>query len=410
MDLHRQINFTQEQEDRIVSLLRERLTIEEVSHEMGCGRKPIIRIARKYDVKLPRARFALTPAQEREVIALIIQHVSMPEIAKRYGCNTKSIARIAKVFGLKPDANRFQATSEQTKTIIERYLNGEPIRQLARWMHASTPNIKRLLIENGVSLRPAYTPKEKEEAICLDYTKGGLTIAHITDKHQVTEKVVWRLIKQRGLIREIPAKPRPRNDRGSFYNRWLIRYGKEEADRRREAHISRCSKHSRGSGNAMYGKPAPQGSGNGWKGWYKGRFFRSLRELAFMLELEECGVQWINGERKEYRVSYICPTGTERTYAPDFIVPNEAMIEIKPKKLWNSPLVLAKQKAAEKLCEQLGLKYRLVDPVLDEAKLLAVHKAGDIKWIGNTEQRFLAYYEVKLNPSSSPRLCAGEWR
>jgi hypothetical protein len=34
----------------------------------------------------------------------------------------------------------------------------------------------------------------------------------------------------------------------------------------------------------MYGKPSPQGSGNGWSGWYKGKYFRSIMELSFIVE------------------------------------------------------------------------------------------------------------------------------
>lgn len=282
--------------------------------------------------------------------------------------------------------------------IVEMYVvEGIAFQTIGKTIHIWPPRVRQVLIERGITILPRRTSQAKEDAIAKDYTSGGLTIAHITDKHGITDKVVWRIIKERNLVRETPAIPRARTDKGiPFYDRWLARYGKEEADRRKTQHRKRSQYHSKGSNNPMYGKPSPQGSGNGWKGWYKNIFFRSLRELAFMLEMEDRKVQWINGEKKEYRVKYVDPQGAERTYAPDYIVPGEAMYEIKPKRLWDSPLVTAKRLAAEVLCKQMGIKYVLVDPVLDGERLMAVYKAGSIKWWGKCEEKFLRYYEVEV--------------
>jgi len=51
----------------------------------------------------------------------------------------------------------------------------------------------------------------------------------------------------------------------------------------------------------MYGKPAPIGSGNGWSGWYKGWYFRSLLELSFMINvIERFKMSWQNAETKKH--------------------------------------------------------------------------------------------------------------
>ena len=91
----------------------------------------------------------------------------------------------------------------------------------------------------------------------------------------------------------------------SFYDVWLEKYGKEEADKRMDIYKSKKSKRYSGKGNPMYGKPSPQGSGNGWSGWYKEHFFRSLRELSYMHDLDDKGLKWETGETKKYSIRNI---------------------------------------------------------------------------------------------------------
>lgn len=62
----------------------------------------------------------------------------------------------------------------------------------------------------------------------------------------------------------------------SFYDIWIEKYGKEIADKKYNEWREKISNNTRGENNPMYGKPTPTGSGNGWSGWYKGWYFRSL--------------------------------------------------------------------------------------------------------------------------------------
>ena len=50
--------------------------------------------------------------------------------------------------------------------------------------------------------------------------------------------------------------------------------------------LIKISNASKGKNNPMYGKPSPQGSGNGWSGWYKGIYFRSLLYSSFMSSID----------------------------------------------------------------------------------------------------------------------------
>lgn len=122
----------------------------------------------------------------------------------------------------------------------------------------------------------------------------------------------------------------------SVYAVWVKKHGRDEADRRLSELKKKKSDQMRGPKNNMYGKPSPQGSGNGWSGWYKGWFFRSLRELSYVIMiLEKNGSDWRSAESKELRMKYVID-GISRTYFADFLVDGSILVEVKPKKLMGS--------------------------------------------------------------------------
>lgn len=170
----------------------------------------------------------------------------------------------------------------------------------------------------------------------------------------------------------------------SVYSVWLEKYGKEEADKKLESAKLKHSKNNSGEGNPMYGKPSPQGSGNGWKGWYKGLFFRSLRELTFMIQNDG---KYNSAEKIRIQYEF---NGKKRTYSPDFIIGKE-LIEIKPIKLHNSPCNLAKFRAAEDFCKNNGLTFLIVDVIIDS--LLISKNLEFIKFQGNYLERFNKWVE-----------------
>jgi len=150
----------------------------------------------------------------------------------------------------------------------------------------------------------------------------------------------------------------------SVHSVWVEKYGQEEADRLLLQTKQKHSENNSGAGNPMYGKPAPNGAGNGWKGWYKGLFFRSLRELCFMIENDG---KFKSAEK--IRIPYQFD-GKQRTYAPDFIMGNK-LIEIKPLKLHDSPNNLAKFSAAKTFCDLNGLFFEVIDVKIDTSLIVA---------------------------------------
>jgi len=168
----------------------------------------------------------------------------------------------------------------------------------------------------------------------------------------------------------------------TYYDIWVEKYGKEEADKRLAELKNRQSINSSGKNNPMYGKPSPQGSGNGWSGWYKGWFFRSLKELSYMINvIEKNNSQWRTAETKDLRMSYIDYKGDNRTYTADFLVDEKELVEVKPEKLKSSVTVRAKAKAARKFCKKQGLIYKIVDVIkLTKAEIKELHDKQLIKF------------------------------
>lgn len=153
----------------------------------------------------------------------------------------------------------------------------------------------------------------------------------------------------------------------------------------------KISKSSSGKNNPMYGKPSPTGSGNGWSGWYKGWYFRSLKELSFMIYyIERFGFQWETGENKKYQIKYM-DNDRGRNYYPDFLLNKKYLIEVKPRKLWNSRFVKLKKEAANIFCLKKGLKYKLIDPI----KIISKEELQEKIQIG--ELKFLEKYQIKFN-------------
>jgi Zn-finger nucleic acid-binding protein len=173
-------------------------------------------------------------------------------------------------------------------------------------------------------------------------------------------------------------------------------FGKHHSEKTRRIIAEKNKISSSGENNPMYGKPSPNGSGNGWSGWYKGWFFRSLRELNYMISvIERFNLEWKSAESKENKIPYTDYKGQKRNYFPDFIINNKYVVEIKPKKLHQSDSVLRKKESAEKWCDEKGFKYKLVDSgEINFENLLKLYEEGKIQFLPKYEEKFKDYKKV----------------
>lgn len=170
------------------------------------------------------------------------------------------------------------------------------------------------------------------------------------------------------------------------------KYGKEKADEMKKKLSNKFS----GENNNMYNKPSPQGSGNGWSGWYNKWYFRSLRELSYMINVIEANNQkWESCENAKYAIPYLY-MNRKRNYFADFIIDSKYLIEIKPHRLINSKCILEKKYAAEKWCESNGLEYKIISDeefnLLTNEEIKNLHDTGKIVFIDKYEQKYRRKY------------------
>lgn len=175
-------------------------------------------------------------------------------------------------------------------------------------------------------------------------------------------------------------------------NIWTIKYGKDIAYQKLNELRKKQSINSSGQNNGMYGKPSPLGSGNGWSGWYKNWYFRSLLELSFMiLVIERFNFKWNNAEN--IKIKYINFKNINRNYFPDFLLNNKYLIEIKPKNLFNSIDVIFKKEAAIEYCNNNNLIYKLISPnILSFDIIKQKYLIGEIKFIERYDKKFKEKY------------------
>jgi len=235
-----------------------------------------------------------------------------------------------------------------------------------------------------LAARPQLEAHKQE--VIADYLAATMPVIHIAAKYGVSNDTVTTQLKRWGVYD--PNREFTFINRKNQYDCWVETLGREGADVRYAAY---CESHKRGArkgpASPQYGKPPPNGTGNGWKGWYREQFFRSLREACFMIEMEGVGTIWATGET--LHIPYVF-NGKDCTYRPDFLIGNR-VIEIKPARLHSSPRVSAKHDAATAYCEARGLTYELIDVAIDARALLEALNDGRLRFDRDYRDRFMRY-------------------
>ncbi len=179
----------------------------------------------------------------------------------------------------------------------------------------------------------------------------------------------------------------------SLYDLWIEKYGKEEADKRQFQMLKKRSIAISGENNPMYSKPSPQGSGNGWSGFYKNIYFRSLLELYYLIYLIDNNIKFENGELRKHMIKYTMDH-KQLNYFPDFyLIDTHEIVEIKPKALVNSYQNKLKFEAAK---EKLGNKHIILTEneieKINIERLWKLYQNQELRFDERYIERFEQYY------------------
>mgnify|MGYP001612209365 CR=1 FL=1 len=330
---------------------------------------------------------------EEQIVQLTIAGKTIAEIVSLVNRPPSTINNVRNRHGLitTPTVLRTNLSSAEVEEAVATYKEGRTtLRAMSERYGVGIRALRHALVKRGVPINirghnmspPSEAAISKARDLIVNSNK---TRNEVAAECGLSRKVLSRVAK--GLVRlNPPSHPNPMTGR-HFYTIWVERYGEEEALRRMAVSKKKWSKSCSGNLNAMYGRPSPQGAGNGWKGWYQGHYFRSFRELTFMLECDSQETKWETGESVSipYRVGEI-----DRTYRPDFRV-DDRLIELKPERLIGSPAVAAKTTAGQAYCQANGLRYEIFDPGINLELIQNAYEAGLIRFTRDYEARFLGW-------------------
>lgn len=431
-------------------------------YKSGLSKDKIIKLLKIHERKVNFAlsnngvetrRKPLPKDVQQLVLEMYSRGLSSSKIAKELSIEPHKVSTCLRASGVKMRTySDYYVLNENDKLkIITLYTGGTTLNAIAKTLNLGVDRVKNCLIKEGVEIKipqeflktPLTEEKEKEiikryidekvasNKVCKEFrirmsrfrdilSKYGVQIRESNDTRRVflTEKQIEEIIEiakqgnnayaiKKKLSFACDARRITKTVRKHFnltgrnhYQNWIAVYGEEKATEIMDKVKKKHSVNSSGENNPMFGKPSPQGSGNGWKGWYNNFYFRSLRELTYLLYLDENKISWSAGEAHKFDIPYVNHKGTKRTYRPDFFVNSEKLVEIKPKRLQRTPNIMAKTAAAIEKCKEWGLTYEIMDFKIEPIKIEKALNEGLVRFARDYEKRFRDYVSAKTEKAS----------
>lgn len=286
-------------------------------------------------------------------------------------------------------------TDEMVSLIIEDYVKNKiAYDKIATKYHIRGNEIRKILIKNNIKIRKSNDTRiivishEQLEKLLKNFKQYGVVL-WAAQSIGISFYLAKKILKNYGFNLD------EKRDKISYKKAWITKYTPEEFKKRDKEHKSKLSFAFSGEKNPMYGKPSPKKSGNGFKGWYnKFLYFRSLRELSYIISLENTAHFLEVCDESRFKIPYINLKGHKRNYFPDFIVNGQIIVEIKPKRLHSLPEVQSKKIATEEFCRRMGKlwRYKLIDQEILDEKIRERYDAGLIKFDKIFEKKFLDFH------------------
>ena len=186
-----------------------------------------------------------------------------------------------------------------------------------------------------------------------------------------------------------------------IYEIWVEKYGEDGANEKLQKFKEKQSVNNTGVKNAMYGKPSPTGSGNGWSGWYKEHYFRSLMELSYLNYLYLNNIPFSSGEFEKFAIPYVMNNIIYNYFCDFYLINEDCFVEVKPKNLINTVKNKLKFDSAK---EKLGSRFMIIteDDInqLTNKEIYDMYNSGDLKWLPRYEEKYKQRYGGNNDKSS----------
>lgn len=200
---------------------------------------------------------------------------------------------------------------------------------------------------------------ERVNALCRSCFNKNLALdEEIKEKQSIAAK---NRIRSDEEIQRAKDLLKIHGNKRSLQEIWSEKFDEDTTEKLLEERNTKVSIATTGESNPMFGKLPAKGTGQGFSGYYKGTYFRSLHELGVIINwLEPEGLEWESAEDYKYMIPYVNAKGVKRNYFPDFFV-NGLLIEVKPRRLWNTEDVQIKREAGVKFCKERGWEFVITD-------------------------------------------------
>ena len=393
--------FSAEEDDRIKKLISKRITLYNLKRAMGCSEKVMVKALKRLGLKTI-AKDSYSPEEEHIIVDFLTRGFSVEQVVKETGASERKIQYIARENKVKGWGRTGQFSEELKDKLVQGYKETGNYHTFADSLGLTHPEAKCILDERGIRVILYKPDAQIDEQVRHLMKTSSDSYIDMAKKIGIGFCAFRSICRRLGIKRDIPLRPPAPAQSGPMIDTMIAKYGEEEGRKRYAAYTAKMSKSYSGKGNPMYGKPSPQGAGVGWKGWYKDHYCRSLREIIFLVNMDNENIKWTPGEKISIRYQV---EGKERTYRPDFIIGNR-MIEIKPIRLQKSPSVQTKAEAAKRYCEAHGMVYELIDVAIDAEPIMEKLDSGDLKFDRDYETRFREYVAKQWEKTTPPSLSA----
>jgi len=316
---------------------------------------------------------SISDSDELEIIKRYQSGTSIESLKKEFKINHRRIVRIfskRKVEKILRTSQK-QLSLETIEQIINCFYAGLTMAELSDEFGMANHTLRGVLRAHGVALR------SKGELNTLSVSLEKATLMKEAYERTLSLRLVGRQFGycnasvKKAILEYYPdfvlSDKTPSNEQI-----WMHEYGEAKGREMYRRHMRAIAKKNRGR---LGPRPSNTSGGYGVKGWYNGFFFRSLKELSFILANETS--HKIESAEGLIRVKY--RDGDRfRYYYPDFVLDDKDIVEVKDKYSMSDTKVLAKMKALKRFCKGTRYTCRIEDISLNQAAIKTLYLEGKI--------------------------------